>query len=173
MILNLRLRLIVSSVLLLFLSVQNVNSQAPKMLRSSLNISGSSKSIVLNGDKYFYQQSVGQDGIIGLNQSSPLALRQGFIQPLYANSPRLKDKNSLKVLVYPNPVNDYVRMTFSDVITDDIVITIHNSWGKVVGNSSYEAAQELLINLNELPIGLYILKINSGNKISSVKLIKK
>lgn len=173
MILNLKEKIFVFSVLLLFLSVQNASSQAPKMLRSSLSISGSSSSIVVNGDKYFYQQSVGQDGLIGINLSSPLALRQGFIQPIISICKSTKDKNLLRVLVYPNPVDDYVTLTFMDVINDNIVVTIYNSWGKVVDNSLYIAAQELHLNLNELSTGLYIVKITCGNKASSVKLIKK
>ena len=156
----------------MLLSVLQGYSQTPHKLRSSLGVSGSSSIVVLNGGQYFYQQSIGQEGTIGTNISSPLVLRQGFIQPLGIFGKVQKDIGTLKVLVYPNPVNDNVTFTFEDVIYDDILVTIYNSWGKVVGNYTFTASQKINLNLIGFSAGLYLVKVNSVNKSSIVKLIR-
>lgn len=159
-------------IICILLSAKVVNSQVPKMLRSSLNASGSSSTVSLNGSKFYYQQSVGQSGLIGFNQSSTFALRQGFIQPLVKPINIFKRDNHLKVSFYPNPVHDFVSLTFGEVITEDVFITIYSSTGSVVRAYKYSALTELTVCFDGIFSGFYIMKISCNNKTTSVKLVK-
>ena len=69
-------------ILLMQLSSQTVNSQALIKQRSTLSISGSSKTITSRGQQFYMQDIVGQSGAIGLSQRNNYLLRQGFIQPI-------------------------------------------------------------------------------------------
>jgi len=169
MILNKRLGLLFISILLL---ANVASSQVPRMLRSSVNMSGSSSTVSLNGSKFYYQQSIGQDGLIGFKQSSTFALRQGFIQPLVSPIKLSKNDNHLIVSVFPNPTRDFVNFSFADAITNDVFVTIYSSMGSVVRSFKYSALQELTVSFDGLVSGLYIVRISSNDRTTSVKLVK-
>ena len=74
--------------------------------------------------------------------------------------------NSFKM--YPNPVTGN-KLYFS--VSNDITINIYNVLGKLV-KSKENTNDKNYIDVSNFSKGIYLLKINSGNKIITKKLIK-
>ena len=70
--------------------------------------------------------------------------------------------------IFPNPVSDILTVNAVNSID---TITIFNLLGQEVLNSSSNTTQAKL-NTNDLPIGIYIVKIKVGNQTVSYSLIK-
>jgi Secretion system C-terminal sorting domain len=158
-------------ILLMQLFFQSLKAQTLIKLRSTLSQSGSSKSFSSSGKEYLIQQSIGQSSTIGMVQSDKIILRQGFIQPNHGQSDGIISE-VLLVSVSPNPFMSDITLTFVDNITDDLYLTLYDSYGKSIFCKRYGAVQILNINFNNIATGLYILRVNSGNKYFSAKLIR-
>ena len=79
------------------------------------------------------------------------------------------DKPEIKWNVYPNPVEDVVRITgLGGCYTIKIVDTV----GQVV-KSIKGSSPELEIDISHKPAGMYLIKIESQGKSITRKLIKK
>lgn len=74
--------------------------------------------------------------------------------------------------VFPNPAHDEVRIT-SLFDTENYILTIYNSMGKVIKPSN-EFHQEALVNIKDWSSGIYFisLKNKSNNHIFYLKMIK-
>ena len=80
----------------------------------------------------------------------------------------IKDNNSSKVNIYPNPANDYITISG---VENAKSISIYNVTGKVVYQSN---AVKNNINISELSQGVYIVNLkNNDDSQVNVKLIKK
>lgn len=165
-------KLTIACTLLMLTVTQFAFSQIPRKLTSTLSIGGTSKNVYIDGNYYFYQQSVGQESIIGVNSGKQFFLRQGFIQPLKGTSIYPKNSNELEMAIHPNPFNDNITLTFNDAISDVIIIKIYNTFGQLFYNYTYSPTQEINLDLGYLSQGLYIANVSSNGKQSSLKLIK-
>jgi bilirubin oxidase len=80
--------------------------------------------------------------------------------------------NSNSVEIYPNPVTGTEMFVKLDSHVDSYEIL--NTQGKIiVYNQSPEVTNDMSVNIDHLPEGIYILKINSGSKYYSKKFIRK
>lgn len=78
--------------------------------------------------------------------------------------------------IYPNPNNGRFQIDFDILKTNDIEINIYNSMGQVVYSeieNSFEGKYSKNIDLNSLSRGIYLININSNNKLFSNKIIIK
>ena len=76
----------------------------------------------------------------------------------------------LELNIYPNPVEDEIRMNIPE---DDIVkVIIYNVLGKLVSEGSLTNNSPYL-NIEYLSQGIYLAKLQSGNQSKTIKLIKK
>ena len=86
----------------------------------------------------------------------------------------LHELNSLEVNLYPNPFKDIINIDFMKA-TSNIELRILNTLGeevkyeKIVQNRD---SSEIQIQVSDLPKGMYILRVNSGNYLNSFVLIK-
>jgi hypothetical protein len=86
----------------------------------------------------------------------------------------LHELNSLVVNLYPNPFKDVINIEFIKA-TSNIEFRILNTLGeevkyeKIVQNRD---GSEIQIQVSDLPKGMYILRVNSGNYLNSFVLIK-
>ncbi|MBD0832757.1 LamG-like jellyroll fold domain-containing protein [Aestuariibaculum sediminum] len=69
--------------------------------------------------------------------------------------------------VYPNPVQDFLNVESS--VYDDFDAIVYDILGNVVKKASFDRQ----LDISELPTGLYVVKLNSGNKTGSYKVVKK
>lgn len=73
--------------------------------------------------------------------------------------------------IYPNPAEDYVMLSFSENPKDDVLLQVYNSLGNTVMQLPIES-NEYRVDISDLPIGMYIFSITSGNKMKTIKLLK-
>jgi hypothetical protein len=78
--------------------------------------------------------------------------------------------NESNLNIYPNPVVDVLSVKLDKNVTG--VLEIYNSFGQIVLNENIQSKAHLKINVSNLPLGLYILKINSSDGISGGKFLK-
>ena len=80
------------------------------------------------------------------------------------------NKAILETKIYPNPVADFLAIETS--INSEGEVVICNSLGQVLANQLFSGSEKIIMNLSDLPKGIYwlTLKTNKGN--NSTKLIK-
>lgn len=76
------------------------------------------------------------------------------------------------VTVYPNPVRDELNLSMNDIVEKGIV-SIYNMKGEVLLETAFMKKRNLLIKTQQLPEGLYIIKLFDGTTNQVVKFIKK
>jgi len=69
-----------------------------------------------------------------------------------------------KPIVYPNPTSGNINID----IKENRKITVFNSFGSIILET-----EEKKVDLSNQPVGLYFLRINSGNKFIIEKILKK
>ncbi len=79
----------------------------------------------------------------------------------------IKELSELALQIYPNPVIDYLYIASDDI--EEIKISIFNTAGQQV-----YATQNIKesINMSKFKSGMYLMRIEKGEKVASVKLIK-
>ena len=90
----------------------------------------------------------------------------------YFNSTPTKDLTTPSVFrVFPNPAGDFLDIELLNDPTEKAELTISDISGKVclTGHFSLKKYQQ---NIQSLPKGLYILKIQQGTQISAIKFFK-
>jgi len=80
----------------------------------------------------------------------------------------LKENNLTDFTVYPNPATDFVNINSADSIDS---YRIHDLTGRVVKKSS-PYSNNFRIDVTSLNKGVYMVKLNSGDKTGSIKLVK-
>jgi len=70
--------------------------------------------------------------------------------------------------VFPNPVNDILNIAFDQAL-DSVVI--YNLLGQEVITKTINA-NETTIDVSQLPLGTYLVKINTGDTVKTLKVIK-
>lgn len=90
----------------------------------------------------------------------------GSIQ--YSNWVAVKNSQKLQVKIYPNPAQDYVVIE-GDESLDKAKVVLLSIEGQIIKETDFSKA--VTLQLNELPKGLYILKIIGKMQISHHKII--
>jgi uncharacterized delta-60 repeat protein len=76
--------------------------------------------------------------------------------------------------VYPNPFTDFITITSNERNFSNATIELYDVNGRILSDFSTNDSTNFTIQMVEnLAAGNYILKISSGNKIESLKVIKK
>jgi len=110
-----------------------------------------------------------------INQAED-AINNAFDNCRSSNSPRLEAaRKGLNVLVYPNPANDELNVTISGVENETAVqIQLSDILGHTVSAQSAKVIYDYTgnVNLTNLSNGIYILKVQYGNELKTVKVVK-
>ena len=148
--------------LLLCFPLFSLGQTSPNLLRSTILSSGSSAQ---TDNKYIVQQSVGQISPIGLKETNAHSVRQGFIQPAQLKRMLVASNAAdLLVSVYPNPTTDKIILTFNELVTGKVNLSIYDQMGKLVMEENKEGQAELSYSLANLAAGNYFVKVNTANK---------
>jgi len=141
--------------------------------RSTIGSSGSSRSFSLNNTTYYVSQSIGQSSVIGTYSAQRYILMQGYQQPLHtASSTGLVTEHKLRATVFPNPFSYFVNIQFHDQISSEISVMLVDISGRTMLSKQFAASSQINLLLGDIPNGIYALKISSGNKTFSAKLLK-
>jgi hypothetical protein len=78
------------------------------------------------------------------------------------------------ISIYPNPVSDAAKLHISSTISGRLSITIYNSSGRRVKKVQMQADRgaDLLLNIEEMPEGMYFLELANGLISYKQKFIK-
>jgi len=135
---------------------------------SSLGLNGAAIGVIASG---FLDPSVNNNGpAFGLY----VALPAGGDLIALSNTTGIKDSNfdETNLRLYPNPAKDHVNVQFSLKKAGEVNLEIRNLSGAVIKNQSLGMMQtkenSLHVNVGDLPAGMYLLTLKSGN--SSVRL---
>jgi hypothetical protein len=87
-----------------------------------------------------------------------------FIESVLANN----TFTFTKVIIYPNPVKDILNLSFDKEITN---VSIHTLLGQEVLNKNINA-NEGTVDVSNLSVGTYLVKVTSNDGIKTLKIIK-
>jgi len=152
-------------VLLLILFVSSVNAQAKQEVIASAGGYNVTGGLTLSW-------TLGET-IIPTFTNGNLVLSHGFQQQLIVTAIEEHIDIAVNVKVYPNPASDVVNISFDEPVEGDISITVLDSQGKLVKKDMIEAAMtEKQINLQEIPAGVYYLRLTKGKLVNVYKVVK-
>jgi hypothetical protein len=81
--------------------------------------------------------------------------------------------NPIKVTVFPNPASENINISFEEPNDGEITLLMINSQGKPVKTDVIETmAVEKMLNLQDLPSGIYYLKLTKGKLVNVYKVVK-
>jgi hypothetical protein len=80
---------------------------------------------------------------------------------------------NLSAVIYPNPTSDYVMLKISDTALYNLSYHLVDINGKAISNGSLTNG-DTQINMQQLAVGMYILKVSQNNQeLKTFKIIKK
>jgi hypothetical protein len=105
--------------------------------------------------------------------SPTIILTHGFQQQVIITSVEENLEEDVTVTVYPNPASDIVNIKFEQALDEEVKVLFVNSQGKPVRSIIIEATVvEQQINLQDLPAGIYYLKLMKGKLSNVYKVVK-
>ncbi len=82
----------------------------------------------------------------------------------------LKDLTPLTIGIYPNPVERQITIISEDEIS---AIAIYDLMGKQIRKFDVQSAETVLnVNIEDFQPGMYIIKVSSGSRVASSKIVK-
>jgi hypothetical protein len=109
------------------------------------------------------------------NTATTGGVSQGVQQPFEFQTLSNPELTTVKVtaVTYPNPTSDYVILKISDSTLDTLSYTLFDVTGKAISNGIITNG-DTQIAMQQLAIGIYILKVNRHNQeLKTFKIIKK
>lgn len=86
-----------------------------------------------------------------------------FEETIYLNNPKFE--------VFPNPVNDYLTLSFESIINKGSV-EVYAITGRLIDQQEIENAQTFRLPVSELSSGLYLITVKSSNGQYTTKFVK-
>lgn len=110
------------------------------------------------------------DIVIG-NYSGGVALYKGDTAGITTNIINLvAEKNN--ALLYPNPANNELNISFAQPVNETIEVQIFNLTGQLLYRSSIQKGQQLMnINTSSFPSGIYVLTAKGKNYSEAKKFV--
>jgi hypothetical protein len=75
--------------------------------------------------------------------------------------------------VYPNPVTDVLTVTWRNAPTTPVQLNVFNSLGQFVFNERFSPSSKVLLNTANFPSGVYYLRIQANDELSTIQFIVK
>nr|MBS0038500.1 proprotein convertase P-domain-containing protein [Saprospiraceae bacterium] len=91
-------------------------------------------------------------------ESFNIAIREDAI----SNVEELAEGENSKLFVFPNPSNGTINFTLQAGMGDEVIYAIYNSVGKAVSQGREVFQGNHSLELNHLPAGVYIIRVNVG-----------
>ena len=77
-----------------------------------------------------------------------------------------------ELFVYPNPTNGLVNINLQTSYTN-LAIEVINTIGQIIYKQNFNKSTDLKLDLTELVVGVYFVKIYAEDKSTTIKLMKK
>jgi hypothetical protein len=149
----------------------SISGQPVVKQRATLSM-GSTVQVQSPAQKNFMvQQSIGQSSVINSYQSNGYLLLQGFVQP--SQIAESKEKTAvLQSHISPNPFQHHIQIVFDALPSTKIALSISNLVGQKLKAGIYPPSKTIDLDVETLPPGVYILKMNADGKQLTSKIIK-
>jgi acid phosphatase type 7 len=107
------------------------------------------------------------------SKDGSLIITNGFQQKIVITTLVENITDPSSVTVYPNPAIDAINIKFNIPSAMEITYFLLNNQGGVVKTGTIEAATANKdINIQELPSGIYYLRLIKGNLVNVYKVVK-
>jgi hypothetical protein len=83
---------------------------------------------------------------------------------IVATASGIDDEGAAAILIYPNPVSDNLNI----ICEDDFSVILYDLNGRTV----YSGSNERLIDMSDIKPGIYVLELNTGNKLQKHKIVR-
>lgn len=135
---------------------------------------GSTQSYTVNGSLNGYNRGNCEVVIVVINTTTGEIMNAAKVAPAANYSSIEETDNNMDVSLFPNPASDYVQLIVSTDKASTSSTQIINSVGQVVmSNASQTLSKgenQLSINIQDLPKGLYFVNVTIDGKTVSKKL---
>ena len=102
-----------------------------------------------------------------------LILTHGFQQKLIITAVEEYIVDPVSVTVFPNPTSEIVNIEFDTPTDEEITLYLLDAQGKLVKTDKIESATtNKQINMQDLPSGLYYLRLMQGKLVNVYKVVK-
>jgi hypothetical protein len=102
-----------------------------------------------------------------------LILTHGFQYQVIITTIEENLETLVTVKVFPNPASDNVNIKFEEPLDNEVNVVLINSQGKLYKSIVIEATTvEKQINLQDIPAGVYYLKLIKGKLSNVYKVVK-
>jgi hypothetical protein len=107
------------------------------------------------------------------SQDGALTLTHGFQQNLIVTAIEENLNDMVNIKIFPNPTSDNVNIQFEKPNNEEIDLTILDSQGKLLRSEIIESSMvEKQINLQNIPVGIYFLRLKRGKLVNVYKVVK-
>ena len=107
------------------------------------------------------------------SQDGSLILTHGFQQKLIVTAIEENLEEPVKVNIFPNPASEQVNIRFESATDKEILLYLLDSQGRVIMTDKIEAASiDKTIILQDLPAGIYYLRLTKGKLVNVYKVVK-
>jgi Secretion system C-terminal sorting domain len=107
------------------------------------------------------------------SQDGSIILTHGFQQKLIITAIEENLEEPVKVTIYPNPASEVINIQFESATDKEISLYLLDSQGKLVKTDKIEAATiDKTVNLQDLPAGIYYLRLTKGKLVNVYKVVK-
>ena len=124
---------------------------------------------------HYITQTIGQLSVIGNSEVPGFSIGQGFQQSSWT---RLINSSNTSIIAdyFPNPFIDQVTFNFVSVINgNNLKVSLFDITGKLVYKKKHNLNEDgkLIIKLNNLSSGIYLINLSNSEIKYFTKLIKK
>lgn len=107
------------------------------------------------------------------SQDGSLILTHGFQQKMIITSIQETIIEKVKIKVFPNPLTEIMTIQFDTPVDEEIIIDVIDSQGKTFKSDIIESTvTNKQVNLQDIPAGIYYLRLMKGKLINVYKVVK-
>ncbi|GAA3640777.1 T9SS type A sorting domain-containing protein [Flavivirga jejuensis] len=147
------------------------NTQSLK--KQTLGNQGASHFVYTNNKSYYILESIGQASVTHTFNANNYSLRQGYLQPVSASLISIDSNTDIEAVIFPNPFSSKVEVKFKKPIIDILQVTLRDVLGRIILNKQFSPMQSIVLNLNNLNTGTYLIQIRMRSKLLNAKIIKR
>jgi hypothetical protein len=106
-------------------------------------------------------------------ENPTIILTHGFQQQLIVTTVEENLDILVNVIVYPNPASELLNIRFEEPLDGEVNMVLLTQDGRVVKNDIIEAATfEKQINMQDIPAGIYFLRLIKGKLSNVYKVVR-
>ena len=107
------------------------------------------------------------------SQDGSLILTHGFQQKMIITAIEETIIEKVKIKVFPNPVTEIMTIQFDTPFDEEIIMDVIDYQGKTFKSDIIESAvTNKQVNLQDIPAGIYYLRLMKGKLINVYKVVK-